>query len=151
MADRLRSNQHTKWKLEHLQQVFGMSFNEHGLLFNSEREIANMPSNLCYDWLHCYLASGGLIQYGLGQCLKQMSDVGIRVTEIDLFASEMSWGSIPRPPANYLKHNYSSGGVSSEPYVGGYASNIIGLLTVVHCDHMGSCSESFAMSMWQLV
>ena len=89
MADRLVTARPLlgKGAFSELQQNLGIKWNPDTILFDPDlRGIFNPASGIFYDYMHCYLTSGGIAQIVLNEVLLRLEKAALPLSMLDEFA-----------------------------------------------------------------
>ena len=89
IADRLEASKTElgKGAFEELETRVGFTYNKRGILWNKTlRRQLRMPLTLIYDWMHSYLASGGIAQYECNWFVLEAAKYGFTRQGFDTFA-----------------------------------------------------------------
>jgi hypothetical protein len=85
LADRVRNvAEHTPAMLRLEEQATGIKWDPHGLLWDEEVRTKMAPPLCEYpDWMHTYVASGGMAQYELNGLIIELHSNGVQTEDID--------------------------------------------------------------------
>jgi hypothetical protein len=73
-------------EFDFLEKAYGLVYNTNALLFDNRlREVVRFPEGICWDWMHCLVASGGVAQYECNQLLRALVQAGISLKQVDEF------------------------------------------------------------------
>ena len=81
-----------KGHVDNLCQVFGIGYNAETVSFDPHlRKFANPKTGTYWDWMHCIVGSGGVLQYEANALVYNLKQEGISPADLDGFASHVKW------------------------------------------------------------
>jgi hypothetical protein len=121
---------HTPDQLKRLQQSAGIKYDPHGLLWDrSARARLTMPQAAYVDWMHTWVASGGVAQYEVNQLVLVLGDHGITRDDIDEWCNSVK---LPLGHTRLKKHFFRDRVVDNRNRcIRAFASEVITAMTLL--------------------
>ena len=71
-------------------KAYDIVYVPHAIMFDDyTRGVTKFPKGTCWEWMHCWLASGGVAHYGCNQFLRELVNAGIPLKQLDEFCTHI--------------------------------------------------------------
>ena len=115
-------------KLKHFEQCLGIKYEPHGVMFDDATfGRLSPPMAMFPDWMHDFVASGGVAQWELNNLINVLGEKGIGKEDIDAWAQRIT---LPRSYA-YISKTFFQDRVTANGHIKAFASEVLACIELI--------------------